>query len=193
MDEVRDREFMQLAIEQARQSKAEDDRVHPMVGAVVVQNGQVLASAHRGELGPGDHGEYTALEKKLAKETLVGATIYVTLEPCTTRKHPKVCCAERLQERGIARVVIGMVDPDHRISGQGISRLRAGRVEVALFPGDLATVVEELNRDFTRHAKEAAAQAAKATNIPVEPRASVQISITNSRIGGDVVGGDKKS
>jgi pyrimidine deaminase RibD-like protein len=77
---------MLLAIEQARKCKDEKpDRASPMVGAVVVRNGQLLGEAYRGELAPGDHAVYTLLEKKLPHETLAGATLFTTLEPCTVR------------------------------------------------------------------------------------------------------------
>src|SRR5271170_4792038 len=114
-----DRKFAQLAIEEARKSVAEnDDKPHPWVGAVVVKDGKMLCAAHRGEV-PGNHAEFVALEKKLSGQTVAGATVYTTLEPCTTRTHPKVPCAERLVERKVARVVIGMLDPNPDICGRG--------------------------------------------------------------------------
>ena len=60
------RRFMKMAVEEARKSKPEDDGVHPMVGAVVVKDGEVLATAHRGEMGKGDHAEFTASEEARA-------------------------------------------------------------------------------------------------------------------------------
>src|SRR5687768_14278463 len=108
----RDVEFMKLAIEEMRKSQDEsDDRVHPRVGVVVVKD-DVVVGAHRGEVKLGEHAEYTALERKLAEDIIAGATVYTTLEPCTTRNHPKVPCAERLVERRVARVFIGMLDPN---------------------------------------------------------------------------------
>ena len=149
-EEQNDSKFMRLAIEQARKSISENDnRVHPKVGAVVVKDGQVLSTAYRGEQ-PGNHAEYVALEKKLPDEAVAGATVYTTLEPCTTRNHPKIPCAERLIERKVARVVIGMLDPDDRISGKGQRKLRKAGIITDLFPHDLAMQVEELNREFTR-------------------------------------------
>src|SRR5438045_6903880 len=110
-----DREFMELAIKEAQKSIPEDSRVHPKVGVVVVKDGNVLARAYRGE-SLGKHAEFIALEGKLSGEILAGATIYTTLEPCTSRTHPKVPCAKRLADRRVARVVIGMLDPNPAIS-----------------------------------------------------------------------------
>jgi pyrimidine deaminase RibD-like protein len=115
----------------------------------VVKNGQVLSAAHRGEL-LGNHAEYIALEKKLSDEAVAGSTVYTSLAPCTTRNHPKIPCADRLIERKVARVVIGMLDPDDRISGRGQRKLRKAGIVTDFFPHDLMTEVEELNRDFTR-------------------------------------------
>jgi pyrimidine deaminase RibD-like protein len=145
-----DRKFVRMAIDEARKSVSEkDDRVHPKVGAVVVKDGHVLSKAHRGEQA-GNHAEFVALDKKLTDEAVAGATVYTTLEPCTTRNKPKIPCAERLIDRKVGRVVIGMLDPDDRISGKGVRKLRQAGIETVLFPHDLAMEVEELNREFIR-------------------------------------------
>jgi pyrimidine deaminase RibD-like protein len=144
------RRFARMAIDQARKSVAEDNaKHHPKVGAVIVKDGRVLSEAHRGEI-PGNHAEFIAMEVKLRDEILAGTAVFTTLEPCTTRTHPKVPCAERLIERKVTKVVIGMLDPDKRITGQGVKWLRKANVTVEFFPSDLAGEVEELNRDFTR-------------------------------------------
>ena len=145
-----DLSLMRLAIKEARRSVPEDGRVHPWVGAVVVKDGQVLASSCRGDLEPGDHAEFTLLEKKLVNRALTGSTVYTTLEPCTTRKHPKVPCADRLIEHRVSRVVIGMLDPNQVITGKGILKLRRAGIAVDLFPSELMAELEELNRDFIR-------------------------------------------
>ena len=144
-----DRRFAALAIKEARKSVPEDGRPHPKVGAVVVKNGVVISRAHRGEMLK-CHAEYIALERKLPDELVAGATVYTTLEPCTTRKHPKIPCAQRLVDRKVARVVIGMLDPNPEIRGLGDQFLSDANIETQLFPRDLRSQIEELNRDFIR-------------------------------------------
>lgn len=144
---VADRKFALMAIEEARKSVAEDSRPHPRVGVVVVKDGKVLSKAHRGE-NPKSHAEYIAMEVKLPDDVVAGATVYTTLEPCTTRNHPKIPCAQRLLDRKVSRVVIGMLDPNPDIRGRGDQVLSDAGIETQLFPRDLRAQVEEINRDF---------------------------------------------
>jgi pyrimidine deaminase RibD-like protein len=179
-----DRRFACLAIEEARRSVSEPDgRPHPKVGAVVVKNGQVLSSAHRGEES-GNHAEFIALERKLAESIVAGATVYTTLEPCTTRNHPKIPCARRLIERKVARVVVGMLDPDPRIRGLGLQALRDANIAIALFPPDLMTEVEELNREFKRHH----ISPPSATQTPELQSASLAPSAPDYELEGELYG-----
>jgi pyrimidine deaminase RibD-like protein/NTP pyrophosphatase (non-canonical NTP hydrolase) len=147
-----DYEFMKLAVEQAKKCGREPGRttVTPKVGAVVVKDGNLIGSGFRGELDPGDHAEYTVLERKLEHETLAGCTVYTTLEPCTSRNHPKIPCANRLIERKVSRVVIGMLDPNSEIRGRGQLRLREAGIATDFFATDLMSELEELNREFIR-------------------------------------------
>ena len=145
-----DWKFAQMAVDEARKSISESEAPpNPKVGAVVVKNGKVLATAHRGEFR-GCHAEFVALEKKLEQDSLSGATVYTTLEPCTSRNLPKIPCAERLVARQVARVVMGILDPDERVHGRGQMRLRKAKIATDFVPADLMTEIEELNRDFIR-------------------------------------------
>ncbi len=161
-----DYKFAKFAVEEARKSIAEDGKPHPKVGVVVVKDGAVLSIAHRGE-APGNHAEFTALEKKLPDSVVAGSTVYTTLEPCTTRNPPKVPCVERLIERKVARVVIGMLDPDERITGRGLRKLTEANIITDLFPHELRVEIEELNREFTRYCKKQ-----NATDRPASPKLS---------------------
>ncbi|OGA61213.1 MAG: hypothetical protein A3G81_00570 [Betaproteobacteria bacterium RIFCSPLOWO2_12_FULL_65_14] len=141
------------------------------MGALVARDGVVIGTAFRGELTPGEHAEFTLLERKLADRTLSGATLFTTLEPCTSRNHPKIPCADRIVERRIKRVVIGTLDPNDRIRGRGELRLRAAGVEIARFDPDLMPEIEELNRDFLRkHSARPRRHRSRAeTTDPVKP------------------------
>ena len=99
---------------------------NPLVGSVIVQDGQIVGEGfHPGAGHP--HAEVFAL--RAAGDRALGATIYVNLEPCNHygRTPP---CSEALVAAGVAKVVVGMVDPDPRVSGGGIARLRAAGIEV---------------------------------------------------------------
>lgn len=139
------------AIQEARRCQPKNVK-DPLVGAVAVdREGKLIDVAYRGEIEEGDHAEYTLLERKLPKHTLAGATIYTTLEPCTERNPPKIPCADRLYDRQVARVVVGMLDPNRKISGDGVRRLQAAKIAVEYFDEDLRLEVEEINRNFRRH------------------------------------------
>lgn len=132
---------MRLALELAAQAKGRT-RPNPMVGAVIVREGEILATGYHQKAG-GPHGEIDALQKLGGKAE--GATLYVNLEPCSHfgRTPP---CVDRVIEAGIARVVIGTQDPNPRVNGQGIARLQGAGIAVTT--GVLEGESRELNRAF---------------------------------------------
>jgi len=166
-----DRQLMLRAIDLVRKCRSEPGKISPKVGAVIARDGRALGQAFRGELALGEHAEFTLLERKLAEKTLAGATLFTTLEPCTSRNHPKIACADRIIERRIKRVFIGILDPNDRIRGRGELRLRSAGIEIARFDPDLMPEIEELNRDFMReHAIGFRRRRTKAqTTDPVKP------------------------
>jgi len=177
-----DRNAMERAVHLARNCVSEDGRSSPRVGAVVVRNGEIVDGAFRGEISPGEHAEFTLLERKLEAETLAGATLYTTLEPCTSRNKPKLPCVERIIERRIARVVIGVLDPNEEIRGRGELRLRDAGIEVARFDPDLMSQIEELNRDFARQ-HEGARRPERSAEQLVDPPGSHATGPNGHRIG----------
>jgi pyrimidine deaminase RibD-like protein len=138
---------MELAVSIGKKAQAEDDRLHPKVGAVLMQGGEVLDSAFRGELDPGEHAEFALLHKKLANINLSGSILFTTLEPCTARKTHKPC-AEWILERKIEHVVVGMLDPNPRIYSLGITQLREGGIPIDFFPAELREEIRTDNSAF---------------------------------------------
>jgi diaminohydroxyphosphoribosylaminopyrimidine deaminase / 5-amino-6-(5-phosphoribosylamino)uracil reductase len=100
---------------------------NPVVGAVVVSEGQVVGEGWHERKG-GPHGEIVALEA--AGERARGSTLYVTMEPCTHHGDTPPCTAAVL-DAGVARVVAGSLDPNPKAGG-GLERLRAAGVDVEL-------------------------------------------------------------
>jgi pyrimidine deaminase RibD-like protein len=146
-----DRAFCEAAIAEARKSIAENDgELHPCVGAVVVRDGKVIATAYRGETGEGRHAEFCALKKvndDVDNLDLSSCTVYTTLEPCSERKPPKKPCTERLIASKVARVVYGMADKHESVYGHS-SLVEAG-IEIGFFPNDLMQELLILNKGWS--------------------------------------------
>ncbi|MCI5896687.1 MAG: bifunctional diaminohydroxyphosphoribosylaminopyrimidine deaminase/5-amino-6-(5-phosphoribosylamino)uracil reductase RibD [Candidatus Aphodousia sp.] len=123
-----DIKYMRRALELARLARPISPP-NPSVGCVIVRNGNVLGEGFTQQTG-GDHAEIQAIKDALAKgHKLDGATVYVTLEPCSHfgRTPP---CADRLIREGVSRVVVACEDPNPKVSGRGISILRNAKIEV---------------------------------------------------------------
>ena len=117
---------------------------NPLVGAIVLDSsGRLVGEGfHSGAGNP--HAEIEALSQ--AGEKSINGTIIVTLEPCCHHGLTPPC-TEALVKAGLKRVVIGMVDPDPRVSGNGISRLKDSGIEV--IDGVLKQECEWINREFS--------------------------------------------
>ncbi|WP_111979654.1 bifunctional diaminohydroxyphosphoribosylaminopyrimidine deaminase/5-amino-6-(5-phosphoribosylamino)uracil reductase RibD [Algibacillus agarilyticus] len=120
-----DRKWMAQAVALAKQGLYTTSP-NPRVGCVIVKNDNVIAQGFHIQAGQG-HAERNALAQ--IKGQAQGATAYVTLEPCSHfgRTPP---CADGLIEAGISRVVVGMIDPNPSVQGQGIEKLRAAGINV---------------------------------------------------------------
>ena len=115
------RQFMRRALELAARGLGSVEP-NPMVGAVIVRDGQEIAAGWHRRFG-GPHAEREALAAaREAGRDVHGATMYVTLEPCCHHgKTPP--CTEAILQAGIARVVVAMTDPDERVAGRGLALL----------------------------------------------------------------------
>lgn len=120
---------------------------NPMVGCVLVKDGRELGRGYHERFG-GPHAEVQALQDAQRRgEAVRGATVYVTLEPCCHHGQTPPCC-DALIAAEMSRVVIGMVDPNPRVSGKGIERLREAGIEVVV--GVCQTQAEQLNEPFVK-------------------------------------------
>lgn len=135
---------MQLALQEARKGLGRTSP-NPSVGAVVVKNGKVVGRGYHQKAGL-PHAEPNAL--RAAGNRTAGATLYVTLEPCnhTGRTAP---CTDIILRSGIRRVVIGMADPNPRVTGGGAAFLASHGMEVS--SGVLERQCREINLPFIKH------------------------------------------
>lgn len=136
-----DQAMMQRCITLARRALGRT-APNPLVGSVIVQNEEIIGEGfHPGAGHP--HAEVFALRE--AGEKAKGATLYVNLEPCNHygRTPP---CSEALVSAEVGKVVVGMVDPDPRVSGGGIQRLRSAGIPVVV--GVEEDACKQLNEAF---------------------------------------------
>ncbi len=117
---------LERALELAERGRGQVEHTHPLVGAVVVRDGEVVGEGwYAGHGSP--HAEVAALEA--AGERARGATLYVSLEPCSHRGNTPPC-ADAVVAAGMARVVAAVGDPNPKVDGKGFERLREAGIEV---------------------------------------------------------------
>lgn len=122
---------------------------NPLVGAIVVRDEEVLGEGYHAAFGS-SHAEVVALS---ACETdPIGATMYVTLEPCCHQGHTPPC-TDAIVAAGIKRVVVASDDPTDKASGRGLGILRDEGIDVQTIDGDLSRSARLLNQPFRKHAR----------------------------------------
>lgn len=146
-----DRQYLQRALELAERGRGRVSP-NPLVGAVVIRDGEVIGEGWHAELG-GLHAERAALaDCERRGEDPAGATMYVTLEPCAHQgRQPP--CVEALLEAKVARVVIASDDPSEKTAGRGPTILREAGVEVDFATDPETTAARLLNQPFRKHAR----------------------------------------
>lgn len=139
-----DIKFMERALELAEKGIGYTNP-NPLVGAVIVKDGNIIGEGYHEFFG-GPHAEINAF--KNAAEDVSGATMYVTLEPCSHYgKTPP--CAEAIVKKGIKKVVVAQKDPNPQVSGRGIKILRDNGIEV--ITGVLEDRSRSLNEIFLKY------------------------------------------
>lgn len=141
-----DEHFMNMALELARMAVGQTSP-NPVVGAVLVRNGVVVGIGSHLAAGQ-PHAEVHAL--RMAGDRAQGATLYVTLEPCSHHGRTPPC-ADAVAAAGVSRVVVAVEDPSPWVAGMGLARLRAAGVDVAV--GCMAPQAESDNAAYLHFAK----------------------------------------
>ncbi|ORU01187.1 Diaminohydroxyphosphoribosylaminopyrimidine deaminase [Anaerovibrio sp. JC8] len=141
--ELQDEFYMSEALRVAKNALGRTSP-NPLVGAVIVKDGRIIAEGWHRKAGT-PHAEIHALN--MAGELARGATVYVTLEPCSHygRTGP---CANALVEAGVSRVVVAMLDPNPKVAGRGVNILRDAGIEVVT--GVLEDEAKKLNEIFLK-------------------------------------------
>ncbi len=134
---------MRLALRQAVRARGRTSP-NPLVGAVIVKDGQLIATGYHKKAGT-PHAEVNAIAK--AQGRTKGATLYVTLEPCSHHGRTPPC-TEAVWRSGISRVVVGMSDPNPQVAGHGIRFLQEKGLSVTV--GLLAEESLSINLPFCR-------------------------------------------
>ncbi len=145
---IRDEEIIHRCFELALKAQGETSP-NPMVGAVLVKDGQIISEGFHQQSGSG-HAELNAINE--APTSLEGTTLYCNLEPCchTNKKTPP--CAQRIIQEGITKVVISNLDPNPQVSGLGVKMLQEAGIEV--ITDVLREEGEELNEVFFKNMRE---------------------------------------
>lgn len=135
-----DIEFMWEAVLEGRKAQGKTG-TNPPVGAVIVQNGEIVGRGHTSELG-GPHAEVNAIRD--AGDQVKGATVYCTLEPCAHWGRTGPCCVA-LAEAGVSKVFVGIRDPFPKVDGKGIDYLidKGIEVEVGFYEDEIKEDLKE--------------------------------------------------
>jgi diaminohydroxyphosphoribosylaminopyrimidine deaminase/5-amino-6-(5-phosphoribosylamino)uracil reductase len=142
---MNDEFYMRRALKLAAKARSMTSP-NPMVGAVLVKNGKIISEDFHRRAGT-PHAEALTIEK--AKGKAKGSTLYINLEPCchTDKRTPP--CSEAIISSGIKKVVIGMTDPNPKVSGRGTAELQKAGIQVRT--GVLEDEAKKLNEAYIKY------------------------------------------
>ena len=179
-----DEKFMRRAIELAKKAWG-DTSPNPMVGAVLVKNGKIISEGYHTRDGF-PHAEIECL--RASTESPEGATLYVTLEPCSTRGRTGACC-DAIKEAKIAEVKIGTLDPNPAHAGRALPILQDANIKYQ--HGILGSECSELNFIFnfaiTQNKPLVALKYAISADGKIAEKQGVQTRITGDQARADVM------
>ncbi len=141
----KDKIFMRRALRLAARARGMTSP-NPMVGAVIVKNGRVIAEDYHKKAGE-LHAEALAIIR--AGDKAKGSTLYVTLEPCCHLDKRTPPCTKSIIDANIRRVIIGMEDPNPKVSGKGTCQLKRHGIEVV--EGFLKPEAQKLNEAYVKY------------------------------------------
>ncbi len=140
-----DEKYMRMALRLAEKARGRTSP-NPMVGAVVVKDGKIISRGWHRKAGE-PHAEAVALKK--AGAAAEGATLYVTLEPCSHTGKRTPPCSPLVIQSGITRVVVAMTDPNPKVSRGGVKALGAAGIDV--ITGVVEAEASKLNEAYIKH------------------------------------------
>jgi diaminohydroxyphosphoribosylaminopyrimidine deaminase/5-amino-6-(5-phosphoribosylamino)uracil reductase len=121
---------------------------NPLVGAVLVKNNQIIGEGYHKKYGK-DHAEINAINS--ASQSIKGATLFSTLEPCCHTNKQTPPCVERIIKEGVRRVVVASYDPNPQVDGKGLKILQDAGIEVT--NGVLERENQEMNKFYFKYVK----------------------------------------
>lgn len=148
MPESKDTDFMMKALRLALKGEGHTSP-NPMVGAVVVKNGSIIGRGYHSKAGY-PHAEIEAFnDAHKKKHSLAGSDLYVTLEPCCHKEKRTPPCTDEIIKSGIKRVFIGTLDPNPKVSGNGVRHLISQGIDVKT--GVLEEQCRNMNEIFNHY------------------------------------------
>ena len=136
-------QYMQRCLDLASLGQSEV-APNPMVGCVIVKNDTIIGEGYHALFG-GPHAEVVAIQSVKDQNELIGATVYVSLEPCAHfGKTPP--CSNLLIDKKVSKVVVACLDPNPKVAGKGIERLKKAGIAVEI--GLLENEAQQLNKRF---------------------------------------------